>query len=336
MDKSLVSLKVDWGRIIFIVAALLMSLHFVDLRFAGNSEFSGASLTALLAGTAQTPYQYRALVPWLANGVLAVLPKAAAVAPTAVFKLFDFLAVFLFAVSFKYYISLFLKDKTQSSVLALSLFYVLPFNFLTKINYHAGLSYLPVWYPCDMPSILFFTLGLIFIYKRQWRWYYPLFLVATFNRETSCFLTAVYLFTAYGNERPRTLILHISAQIAIWGAIKLFLYRLYAGNPGDGLLLNTVVFNLNILRHPSVYLPLLSSLGFIWIPVLIYYRRIQDAFLIRALLVVIPFIVGMSCVGALPELRIYGELIPIVLAPFLLVLRDFLAERRPGEPVCET
>ena len=41
-------------------------------------------------------------------------------------------------------------------------------------------------------------------------------------------------------------------------------------------------------------------------------------------MVALPFYVGMFYVGAMTELRNFGELIPIVLMAFLLLLRELL------------
>jgi hypothetical protein len=67
-----------------------------------------------------------------------------------------------------------------------------------------------------------------------------------------------------------------------------------------------------------------SSMGFLWIPVLFYYRRIKNEFLQRSLWVVFPLFAGMMFVGNIYELRIFGELLPIFLAAFFLILFDLL------------
>jgi hypothetical protein len=164
-------------------------------------------------------------------------------------------------------------------------------------------------------------MGLILLYKRSLKNYYILFIIATLNRETTCFLTFIFLFTTIGKKSYKTIGFHCLLQFAIWIAIKLWLYQLYSGNPGLPVE-NHFTLNIGILANPRNYPLLLSSLGFIWIPVVFYHRAISDVFVRRSILVTFPFMFGMLWVGNLPELRIYGELIPVFLSAFLLILRE--------------
>ncbi|MDD5550607.1 MAG: hypothetical protein PHS34_04980 [Candidatus Omnitrophica bacterium] len=190
-----------------------------------------------------------------------------------------------------------------------------------------------------MPSILFFTLGLILLYKKDWSKYYILFIVATFNKETACFLTFIYLFTAIGKTKPGKIAFHCFLQLVIWLAIKYFLYRLYAANPGPGLfeinnidinvshLTRNVAWLLNLRNYPIVFF---KSMGFIWVPTLLGYSLIKDEFIKRSLWVVFPFLGGMMFVANIYELRIYGEIIPLVLTAFLLITREFFRKYLSG------
>ena len=99
--------------------------------------------------------------------------------------------IFLLILAFRYYITLFIKDRALNSLFSFLILFILPFHFFFPRPYYPN-----YWY--DTPSILFFTLGLIAMYKRKWMIYYFIFIIATFNRETTCFLTVIYLFTSFG------------------------------------------------------------------------------------------------------------------------------------------
>src|SRR5712675_2065580 len=108
-------------NILFFAAALVLSLHTVpyELRVCGPSPDSGdVSLHALAAGVAATPYQYRVLVPWLVRG-----------AETAAFAVIQTVSLVLLAFAFRRYLSLFIKDRVLASVMALTLYAILPFNY---------------------------------------------------------------------------------------------------------------------------------------------------------------------------------------------------------------
>jgi hypothetical protein len=138
--------------------------------------------------------------------------------------------------------------------------------------------------------------------------------LATFNRETTVFLTIAFVLTRFGRMPLVPLGLHAAAQATIWVAVKLVLDRLYGANPGvGGYYAHAFTENLAMLAAPENYLLLASSFGFLWIPLLVFGRRIEDEFARRALLVLFPcFAVGLK-LAVFDELRIFGEMIPIVL-----------------------
>src|SRR3989304_1938074 len=86
-----------------------------------------------------------------------------------------------------------------------------------------------------------------------------------FNRETSCFLTVVYLLTAIKKDPAGTVALHFSAQLLIWVAVKSFLFLLYAGNPGWELFEGQRRYNAHLLSRPEYYPFILCVFGFVWV-----------------------------------------------------------------------
>ena len=314
-DKNTRNRKIITDSFFYIIA-IIAAYYFIQVYFVLNSQFEPASISAFLNHGAATTFQYRVLVPWLVNWLYGLkIPLSFFNTPLKLCKLIEFCSFFFLLVVFRYYISLFFKDKLISTLLSFTLFCMLPFNFL--LPRQASL-----WFPWDMPSILFFTLGLILLYKKNWLLYYPLFVVATLNRETACFLTCVYLFTAIGKSKPKTIIFHCSLQLVIWGTIKYALYNLYADNSGYGLFDTRFSENVDFFLNPRNLPLFFSNMGLIWIPVLFYFRLIRVEFVKRSLLVALPFFFGMMWVGRMCELRIFGELIPVVLTAFLLILRE--------------
>lgn len=309
-------------RSTFFIMAIVLSSLFTYFRFSLNHECGKATLSSFLSNSAHTPFQFRVLIPWVVHWLFeAKLPLPFFDSPLHLFMLIELLSVFSTTIIFRYYILLFLKDETQSTLLSFSLFYILPFNFILprELNY---------WYPWDMPSILFFTLGIILLYRKNWITYYILFVIATLNRETTCFLTFIYLFTSIGKSRYKSIMFHCVFQAIIWIIIKYILYQLYANNPGDGLFENHALSNINYLLNPKNYPFLFSTFGYIWIPTLFLFRLIRVDFVKKSLFVIFPFFLGMMYVGNIQELRIYGELIPIILMAFLLPLKELLTKKR--------
>src|SRR3954469_10708183 len=212
-------------EVLFLIAAVILSLHSVpyELRVCDPPPDRGDdSPIALAAGVASTPYQYRVLVPWIvraATDLHLIRPES----QMAVFRVIQVIALVLLAIVFRRYLTLFVSDRVLASVMALTLFAILPFNYFN----------LP-YYPYDVPSVMFFTLGLILIHDERWWWFYPLFVIATLNRETSIFLAVVTALAWFDRYRWPKLAALVASQAAIWIAIKAALWILYSANRGIG------------------------------------------------------------------------------------------------------
>jgi hypothetical protein len=316
-------------RVVFLVVCVASAYGFAALRFQHNARFVGASLERLTEGTALLPYQFRVLIPWLveciSNLPLVDLPL------DSIYFLVEVTSLFLAILAFRHYLALPLGNSILPFVLSITLLYPLTIQYLVWDPY-------PIfYYPYDIPAVLFLTLGLIFLYEKSWTKYYVLFIVATFNRETSCFFTIVFLITSFGKESPSKLAAHTLFQLTIWVAVKGLLYLVFSTNASApnsvwGVFDDNISFNMHRLSSPTAYLSLLSIVGFLWLPTLLLSPLIRDEFVRRSLLVCLPFFVGMLLVGNIVETRIFGELTPIVFSGFLLIARELvlIARHRMG------
>jgi len=190
------------------------------------------------------------------------------------------------------------------------------------------------FYPYDVPAIFFATLGLLLMAQRRFAFYLLVFTLATLNRETSAFLILIWVL-ALRDGAPHPLTRRVFwgilvAQIGIWLTIRLVLSHLFAGNAGATFELqwsnnardllaywNYVDFELGAATLMLIGLWFLG-----WAT-----RRYQPAFLCRARGAFWPFMGLMSIVGVLVETRIYGELIPILLAPALIGIWNWTQAR---------
>lgn len=295
-------------NIIFLMVALIMAYYFSELRFGVNSIYENATPMQMVLGTAETPYQYRVLLAWLVKGLL-LLPMMPETAVDGIFQVLEFLSVFALLVAFRVFLSLFFHHLLLASVLTFTLFYILPFNLLFNF-----------WYPYDIPSLLFFTLALIALYRHSWGWYFLIFIPASFNRETTLLLTFLFVIVNWDVIPTKKLAIYTAVQLVVWVVIKLGLQNLYITNPGTAVQF-TLIDNLRFLAQPGGWLWFLPNWGMLWVLVLIGYRWIADRFVKRALWVVFPLFLIMLLVGNIYELRIYAELIPIILLASLLIIQ---------------
>lgn len=310
-------------ELIFLLTAVVISFFFCQLRIRMCQTFAVQQMFEEICGNIGTkPWQYRILVPSVANGLNALnLPIHFSLWGWA--RMIELISMVLVVYASRGYLGLFLKDRRLTSILAFFVFLIVPFLFFYPRPYYAN-----YWF--DTPTILFFTLGLTFLHQKKWAFYYVLFTVATLNRETTCFLTLAYLCTALGREKISTIAGHCGAQFIIWMTIKTVLGRIYVGNPGpngfewfDGdSTIPHYVDNLKVLANPVNLAGFLSFMGFLWIPVLFYYKKIGNEFVQRCLWIIPPYFLGMFFVANIYELRIFSDLVPVVLTPFLLILAN--------------
>ena len=310
---------------IFFIFNIVFAFYYTELRFQLNLQFEHATLELLMNGKAHLPFQYRMLIPKLAAFLYNFSPVKNKI-PNIInlFFIIEFLAVFSVVFIFRYYLSLFLKNKKLNYILVFLIYPVLVFTYLIPRSD-------PIFYPYDTFSILFFTAALIFLYKKQFIPYYLIFITATFNRETTCFLTIIFLFTYCKKISNLKLSSHLFLQFILWLSVKLLLRKIYINNSGDGVFENHFFNNIKYLSDFEHYPSLFSALAYIWIPVLVKWREIPDDFLKKAILVIIFFIPGMILVGNIYEIRIYGELIPVFLTPFILLLINFVKKQKIKE-----
>jgi hypothetical protein len=182
---------------------------------------------------------------------------------------------------------------------------------LLAIHYIGSREY-PFWYAWDMAAVAVFAWGLVLLCERRWFAYYALFVLGTFNRETTCFLAFALLFTGWRSEPKLRLFSHCAAQLALWLAIKWWLRSLFRRQPGD-VYQSVWVENWESLQDPLMWRWYLLAFGGLWLVLPFVRRRIEPAWL-RDLVWVVPvFALGMFFAGVWSELRIWGELVPIVL-----------------------
>jgi hypothetical protein len=306
--------------------AVVAFAYYFSARHLLTPQWPPADFRQLVAGTGVTPMQYRALIPWIVRGLRATnLPGLRGLSLDGWRLGIDVTSVVAALYSARWLLRRVGFGRVHALLGSALVALILPFHYLLP----------PVtrYYPYDLASIAFFSAGVVLLIDERWRVYYPLFLVATLNRETTCFLTLAYVFAASGRERPRTIVAHAGAQALIWTAIKVALIAAYGANNQAGYVLhldlfrNRIADNLLAFRQPGAVpiFAVASAFAFLWIPVFTWHRRIRHPFIRRAIWIVPVYFVAMFYVGEMPELRVYGEFIPLVAAAALLIAADAAA-----------
>jgi hypothetical protein len=314
---TLSSLQESVLFIIYTACAAIFKMIYVQT----TQEYVRSTLVLLTAFQAARPFQYRVLLPLIVHFCQKIIPLDTHFA----YQWLTLLSTVGLFLAFRTYLGLFLPA-AWCRFATLGLLYPLAWNYCVLGTYY---------YAADIPAILFFVLGLIAIYRKHWGIYYVIFILACLNRETSIFLVIAYLLTLTGRPRFSQVTAHVLAQAVIWLGIKHILTLAFAANPGEPIFENHWASNMQrimALLHGDRHMVQVATgtFGAVWLLIPLAWAA-QPVFFKRLLLLVIPFLVGMSIVGNLDEVRIYNELIPILLAPALFSLYCLYSQGRTPE-----
>ena len=306
----------------FLLPLALVAAGLLELGFLlSTRDYPPATLEALTALGAERPFQYRVLFPALVrlfqdlSGSLLPLPL--------VYGVVNYLACLALLLALGRLLTRYLPPR-RAALAALAVSWPIYWN-----HFH-----LSEWfYPSDVPAMFFFTAGLLLILQRRWGLYYLLFLAATLNRETSCFLSLAMVLLLLGRLPLPRLILHGTAQLLIWMVIKVALSLIFQDNPGSAVAHLTLIKNLDLLAGLWTHNPLKSPFyqfvfahGFIWLPIPFLWSRLDSE--LKRLLILIPlFYAAMAVVGNLNEPRIFLELEPVLTAAAMVALLGAKAGR---------
>jgi hypothetical protein len=322
--------------LVWIVLQLAACLHFALLYEIEHGHFF--SLRIFADGQYALPYQSRMLTGWIFRYGTRLHPIQAVSrhmpGPATLRDPYEFLFL---AISF--FALLGALVATQMSLLTLTknarfsrwagflVLYMAAFNL--SLSY--GLSYT---LPYDIPSLFFFCVGVYLVLTRRTLLYYAVFVVATFNRETTCFLTLFFLICEwYATEdtsrsrRMGRLAAHAALQAVIWVAIKSYMTHLFRGNPVEvhsgGIMTLHLAQNIHFLLNPSEWPQLLGIYGFTLPILMLGFHWIGDRRIRTACLLMVPlWFVVMMITGVIVEVRVFDELSALLaLAMGLIVYR---------------
>jgi hypothetical protein len=171
-------------------------------------------------------------------------------------------------------------------------------------------------YLYDFATLLLFTLALAFLARHRLGPYSLVFGLGVLNKETMILATLVFLVTGRGHLARRQLLRHSLAQLAVFGAIRLALARVFAGNPGGAVEWHFIK-NLRLMAAaPNPWsLLMLASV------IILVFARLGEkpAFVRRALIVVPPLLVLYFFLGIYGEVRVFYEAYPLL---FLLAFEN--------------
>ena len=210
----------------------------------------------------------------------------------------------------------------------------LPFALLIVICGVDFVLMVPFSFPYDLPATAFLGWGLYFALTRRFSALLPVFLLGTWNRETTLFLIGVVALVAVYREtgpwaRPKARdLVQISVLLAGWVAITQAQKHAYAHNPSEAG--PRITGNLHHLADPLLWPNILSASAFLIPYVYLNRSRIRFAPL-RASLLLLPFwVLLLLSVGQILELRIYGDISVLIAVAAALIFTSAMREEVPA------
>ena len=170
-------------------------------------------------------------------------------------------------------------------------------------------------YIYDFPTLFLFTLGLGFMVRLRWRLFIIVFLIASFNKETTILLSlifVVYLFRRWDLIQRtffnRLLLIQVIGSLIIRAAI-VWTFR---DNPGTSIEFHLFDFNLGFLLRPFSITAIGTGLS---LAILVFFKwNEKPVFLKRGLIILVPLMMSTLLFGLLDELRASYEVYPILVS----------------------
>jgi hypothetical protein len=198
----------------------------------------------------------------------------------------------------------------------------------------------------DIPSLMLFGLAYYFILRSNFIGFSIAFFFAALARNTAAFLIIVFICHRWTGV-PSLLRrdgLRLTFIAAMYAAITVFLYYLYGQNPvelaegqrrgseipGGFFIFHSV--NIQSLLSPIYWPSILSFVGWLWLPVLLGWRRIDHPGIRRTLLVLPPlWFAAVMIGGRVTEVRVFGEMIWFFVMGVAIIARNWLMEHGYGK-----
>jgi len=166
-------------------------------------------------------------------------------------------------------------------------------------------------YLYDLPTLLFFTLGLALMARRNWRAYLVLYPIACLNKETTILLALIFAIHFASPQRmSRHLFTRILAfQLVVFLVIKTALALLFRHNPGN-------LVEVYLDRNITLLMPYTISRVATW---LVFAMAVftnwpdKPGLLKDALWIAVPLWLLAWLFGNLDELRAFYEVYPIII-----------------------
>ena len=327
--------------LLFLIVSFIVSVVFTYYYFLYTNEYEAGSSVKIANYQADKVFQTRIFITTLANLLLPLLPVIKNcfqwIVPYPIdfqvlLQIINVIFTFLLIISLPILLQLF--DYKGNYWNALIIFIPISWNYIVINGYVDGAG---LFYCYDIPSLTFFSLGLIFFLKNKWLYYYPIFIFACLNRESACFISLAgalmtsnfktYKYNIFFMEN-KNIFFHVFIQAFIWCTLRIILSLAFKDNPGEffeephsmiNFFKTMVTGNSHwAMENPYWFLTLFSGL---WLIPLINYKHLNSA-CNRLIVVGIIYLIVLFFRSNMMETRVYNELNVIITVCAIISLKS--------------
>ena len=343
-SEKITSSKIAY--LFFIVITFICSTIFTYYYFLYTHEYLPGSAQNIISGLADKVFQTRILIPFLGDFLKPCIPILSflfgwlvpyPITFDVILQVVNILFLTLLVISTP--ILLKILECEVSNWSAFLLFIPLSWNYIAINGLIDGAG---LFYCYDIPSLTFYTIGLIFFLKNSWFWFYLLFILANLNRESACFISITgFLLQLNICSNPKlffclnkNLIIHIFIQAILWISIRIYLSWIYQGNPG--LFFeephSMSEFSLGIwngsshwaMENAAWFLTLFSGL---WLfPLILFSHLCANGK--KLIIVGFIYLISLYFRSNMMETRVYNELNVIISICAIICLTNFIKTKR--------
>jgi hypothetical protein len=313
---------------IFVSALILIAFT----TYPGFNWYSNVMFADMVYGDAHKPFVYRTLVPSTVRAITLLTPQFLIDKIESIAKAKSMAQEMIYISDmddeyiYEYLIALFIMlmcfvGFAYSIRQLIKIHYNFP-DFIADLAPIGALIFIPAFFRYynelyDPATLLLFASGLLMISQRKRFWFYIIFALATFNKETALLLSIPFIFIEWNNISKWKLISHLCLQFIVWLGAKAVVTYIFMDNPGPFITFNFIHHTLTLPTRPFPFFYM--HFFFITFSILIrYYWRNKPVFLRRSFLIsfIVLSIAGMLF-GVIDEMRIFYEVYPLA---FLLIL----------------
>lgn len=327
-----------WNTFICIAA----SFHFALAYTLNTSPF--LDIPSFEAGRERRPFQYRALTAWVMGGVdrfirfpLALqhrLPPRMSAPDSFALLCIVFISLLIGVYATRQTLVRLTGDTSASRWWSLLVIFMAYFHYLLDFGHPCCT---PFQLPYDLPSMAFFAVGISLIVARRTLLLYVLLFFAMLNRESAVFLIGIFVLYEWGLQDkkelvvrrifPHALLMFLMCLILMHGLHRLYPLAIAQGTIGGSFEIH-VVDNIGYLLRPYYWASYLSMFGFSWIYLYRHWHSVPHPGIRYAMWIGPIMLVAMYIVGVLSEIRIFGELISLLVIALALLLNRQFSEAR--------